>query len=117
MEESTEVLFSSGKTLVASGQLDLFGDSDTPPSPVEQTASLFADVVFDRPLDQAFTYAVPDSLTELVAEGRRVLAPLGKGDRSTVGYCVRLSPTPPAASLTKGGQAGARRIFKSLLRV
>src|SRR5690348_16870623 len=62
---------------------------------VEQTASLFADVVFDRPLDHAFTYAVGEELRERIAVGKRVRAPFGRGDKTTVGYCVRLSETPP----------------------
>jgi primosomal protein N' (replication factor Y) len=62
---------------------------------VEQTASLFADVVFDRPLDHAFTYAVGEELRERVAVGKRVRAPFGRGDKATIGYCVRLSETPP----------------------
>jgi primosomal protein N' (replication factor Y) len=56
---------------------------------------LFADVVFDRPLDHAFTYFVGDTLRSAIAVGKRVRAPFGRGDRNTVGYCVRLTETPP----------------------
>src|SRR5262245_44013721 len=73
-------------------QRELFAPSD---DPVVQTASFFADIVFDRPLDHAYTYAVPDALRERIAVGKRVQAPFGKGDRATVGYCVRLTETPP----------------------
>jgi primosomal protein N' (replication factor Y) len=59
------------------------------------TAGLFADIVFDRPLDHAFTYAVGAELRERIAVGKRVRAPFGRGDKATVGYCVRLSETPP----------------------
>ncbi len=73
-------------------QRDLFSpESGT----AEQTASLFADVVFDRPLDHAFTYAVGEELRERIAVGKRMRAPFGRGDKATVGYCVRLSETPP----------------------
>src|SRR5579884_4245102 len=79
-------------------QRDLFAPvaagADTPGSPASSSA-LFAEVVFDRPLDHAFTYAVPEPLCEAVAVGKRVLAPLGKGDKGTVGYCVRLSDEAP----------------------
>jgi primosomal protein N' (replication factor Y) len=61
----------------------------------EQTATLFADVVFDRPLDHAFTYAVGANLRERVGVGKRVRAPFGRGDKATIGYCVRLSETAP----------------------
>ncbi len=73
-------------------QRDLFGESL---SPAVQTAGLFADVVFDRPLDQAYTYAVPEPLQAKVGVGKRVLAPFGKGEKGTVGYCVRLTTTVP----------------------
>src|SRR3954466_7637928 len=76
-------------------QRELFDTSEAAP---EQTAGLFADVVFDRPLDHAYTYAVPDRLHAAVAVGKRVVAPFGKGDRSTVGYCVGLrTAAPPRA--------------------
>ncbi|HTU92826.1 MAG TPA: primosomal protein N' [Gemmataceae bacterium] len=61
----------------------------------EQTAGLFADVVFDRPLDHAFTYAVGAELAPRIAAGKRVRAPFGRGDKTTIGFCVRLSQTPP----------------------
>ncbi|HWG44761.1 MAG TPA: primosomal protein N' [Gemmataceae bacterium] len=60
-----------------------------------QTTGLFADIVFDRPLDHAFTYAVGEELRERIAVGKRVRAPFGRGDKATIGYCVRLSETPP----------------------
>jgi primosomal protein N' (replication factor Y) (superfamily II helicase) len=72
-------------------QRDLFTPEEGPP----QAAGLFADVVFDRPLDHAFTYAVGEKLRDAVAVGKRVRAPFGRGDRATVGYCVRLSENPP----------------------
>jgi primosomal protein N' (replication factor Y) len=73
-------------------QRDLFAP-EAPPAPA--AAGLFADVVFDRPLDHAYTYAVGDALRGAVAVGKRVRAPFGRGDKSTVGYCVRLSESAP----------------------
>src|SRR5207244_9826048 len=72
-------------------QRDLFDAGDAPP----QASGLFADIVFDRPLDHAFTYAVPDELRDVVSVGKRVLVPFGKGDRSTIGFCVRVTDAPP----------------------
>src|SRR5260370_24456284 len=69
------------------------------------TATLFADVVFDRPLDHAYTYAVPDRFLDEVAVGKRVLAPFGKGDRPTPGFCVRLSETGPQRPVKELRQA------------
>jgi primosomal protein N' (replication factor Y) len=83
-------------------QPDLFGELSTPPP---QAAGLFADVVFDRPLDHPFSYRVPDSLRDLIAVGKRVQAPFGRGDRPTTGYCIGLTETPPT------------REVKELLRV
>jgi len=63
--------------------------------PQPSARSLFADVVFDRPLDHAFTYSVPPALTERIAVGKRVLAPFGRGDRAVSGFCVRISQDRP----------------------
>src|SRR5207237_9232270 len=73
-------------------QRDLFGEAAPPPPP---TAGLFAEVVFDRPLDQAYTYAVPEALRESLAIGKRVQAPFGRGDRPTIGYCVGVRASAP----------------------
>ncbi len=72
-------------------QHDLFGPVDAP----APQAGLFADVVFDRPLDDAFTYAVPDDLRTAIAVGKRVEVPFGRGDRLTVGFCVNVGDTLP----------------------
>src|SRR6266446_6446622 len=77
-------------------QRDLFGEAPAPPA---QAAGLFAEVVFDRPLDHAYTYAVPDSLRDVIAVGKRVQAPFGKGDKATVGYCVGLTEAAPERSV------------------
>src|SRR5579884_745823 len=73
-------------------QHELFEGQAPPPAP---QAGLFAEVVFDRPLDHAYTYAVPEALREAVAVGKRVQAPFGRGDKATVGYCVGLSEAAP----------------------
>jgi primosomal protein N' (replication factor Y) len=95
--------FFGGLAVSSRTQRDLFDDPD---SPSVQQAGPFADVVFDRPLDHAYTYAVPSELREAVAVGKRVLAPFGKGDRPTVGFCVRLSETGPGREVK-----GLRRIL------
>jgi primosomal protein N' (replication factor Y) len=60
---------------------------------VNETA--FAEIVFDRPLDHAYTYAIPTALQDQVAVGKRVLAPFGRGDRQTIGFCVGLTDAKP----------------------
>jgi primosomal protein N' (replication factor Y) len=87
---------------VTTPERDLFGQLDTPAAPA---SGLFAEVVFDRPLDHAYSYAVPERLQNAVAIGKRVEAPFGRGDKATAGYCVGLSQTPPT------------RAVKELLRI
>jgi primosomal protein N' (replication factor Y) len=86
-------------------QRELFPSSEESPQAPAAPVSLFADVVFDRPLDHAYTYGVPDQLLGAVAVGGRVLAPFGKGDRPTAGFCVGLTdkiPSVPVKSLIRG---------------
>lgn len=51
-----------------------------------------AEVVFNRPLEQPYSYLVPDGLREIIQPGQRVRVPFGRGDRTTVGYCVGIHP-------------------------
>jgi primosomal protein N' (replication factor Y) (superfamily II helicase) len=64
-----------------------------------EPASFFAEIVFDRPMDHAYTYAVPDRLAAHVAVGKRVEAPFGKGDRATPGFCVRVASEAPTRAV------------------
>lgn len=73
------------------GELFPLGDS----VPMLPTSGLFAELVFDRPLDHVYTYATPQSLAGQVAVGKRIMAPFGRGDKATVGFCVGLNETPP----------------------
>ncbi len=50
----------------------------------------FAGIVFNRPIDQIFTYKVPARLRDAVTPGARVKVPLGRGNTPSVGYCVSL---------------------------
>ena len=65
------------------------GEHVAAPGPL---SGLFADIVFDRPLDHAFTYAVPESLAGKVGVGKRVEAPLGRGGKPPPGS-ASASPT------------------------
>ena len=51
----------------------------------------FAGVVFNRPVDQVFTYKVPARLRDRLAPGARVQVPLGRGNAPSVGYCVSVA--------------------------
>lgn len=55
----------------------------------------YAGVVFNRPLEQVFSYRIPPALVEYVIPGQRVRVPLGKGNTAAVGYCVRVDQALP----------------------
>src|SRR5262245_5508230 len=77
-------------------QRELFGEGD---QPLATRSGLFAEIVFDRPLDHAYTYAVPETLKQTLAIGKRVMAPFGRGDRPTIGFCVNVTETGPDRQL------------------
>jgi primosomal protein N' (replication factor Y) len=68
-------------------------------APAAGATGLFAEIVFDRPLDHAYTYSVPQGLLQAVGIGKRVVAPFGRGDKPTTGYCVHLTETVPARAV------------------
>ena len=41
-----------------------------------------AAVVFNKPLETAFHYLVPNGLREMIVPGQRVKVPFGRGDRT-----------------------------------
>ena len=45
-------------------QRDLFGEASAPAAP---SYTLYAEVVFDRPLDHAYSYAVPESFQNAIS--------------------------------------------------
>ncbi|HBT77007.1 MAG TPA: primosomal protein N' [Planctomycetaceae bacterium] len=49
-----------------------------------------ARIVFPNGLDGTFDYLVPEALLETVAAGMRVMVPLGRGNRLTLGYCIAI---------------------------
>jgi primosomal protein N' (replication factor Y) (superfamily II helicase) len=49
----------------------------------------FIDVAVELPVDRIFTYEVPDTLSEQVEIGKRVLIPFGK--RVVTGFCLGFS--------------------------
>jgi primosomal protein N' (replication factor Y) len=51
----------------------------------------FAGVVFNRPVEQVFTYRIPPHLRQAIRPGQRVTVPLGKTNAPTVGYCVEVN--------------------------
>ena len=70
---------------------------DTQPQPWEdddQAEQLVATVCFPKGPQQEFDYLVPDPLRETLQPGCRVRAPLGRGNRLVLGYCVRMEHRP-----------------------
>lgn len=91
---------------MAAEQPSLFSSEPEP----EPLSGVLAEVVFNKPLDHAYSYLVPAELRDAVAIGKRVLTPFGKGDRAAVGFCVGLNDV---ASLPENPTAR----FKVLRRV
>jgi len=65
------------------------------PAEMPEHVGTYADVVFDRPLDTPYTYAVPDELAATLRPGMRVEVPFGRGDKRDVGYVVIVHRTAP----------------------
>ncbi len=55
---------------------------------------LYAELILPVPLNQTFTYIIPDELEKMVRVGQRVLAPFGRNHTYT-GIIVGLSPHKP----------------------
>ena len=62
--------------------------------------SIYADIILPVPLNQLFTYMVPDSLQQLAVEGARVYVPFGKGRRLT-GIIARIHSEKPSGHVVK----------------
>ncbi|MEE8268551.1 MAG: hypothetical protein V3R23_00940, partial [Nitrospinaceae bacterium] len=60
-------------------------------SEIPQSAPAYAQVVFNLPLKEEFTYGIPEHLQGQVRVGTRVLAPFGP--RKITGYVVGLTDT------------------------
>jgi primosomal protein N' (replication factor Y) (superfamily II helicase) len=71
-------------------QQALFDKEPEPWDADDQSEQLAATVIFPAGPAGEFDYLVPDALRESVRPGMRVRAPLGKGNRMVVGYCVRV---------------------------
>ena len=87
-------------------QNDLF-DKEPPPWELDaQDDWLVARVVFPKPPYGPYDYLVPDQLRNLIREGHRVNVPLGRGNRATLAYCIKLltptvSTSDPPPNVTK----------------
>ncbi len=76
--------------MIRSQQKSLFA-AEPDPTPWErddEADRLFAEIVFNRPVEEAYLYEVPYTLRDRIEPGRRVLAPFGRGDERIVGYCT-----------------------------
>jgi primosomal protein N' (replication factor Y) len=71
-------------------QQQLFEREPLPWELADQEDLVCAQLVFNRPVDKAFDYLVPDHVRGPLQPGQRVKAPFGRGDRLAIGYCVGL---------------------------
>jgi primosomal protein N' (replication factor Y) len=70
-----------------------------PPWEGDAAEEPLAEVVFPSGPEGEWTYLVPARLAGQVEPGRRVLAPMGRGDRLLIGYCVRVEYAVPRGKL------------------
>ncbi|MBI3864842.1 MAG: primosomal protein N' [Planctomycetia bacterium] len=72
-------------------QQQLFGPEPLPWEEADLDDLAAAQLVFNRPVDTAFDYLIPEHLRGQLQPGHRVLAPFGRGDRLCAGFCVGTS--------------------------
>lgn len=79
-------------SLASTIQPSLFAEEQAqPPWEVDDESDrLFAEIVFNRPMEELFLYEVPYPLRDRIGPGKRVVAPFGRGNQEVVGYCVGL---------------------------
>jgi primosomal protein N' (replication factor Y) len=82
-------------------------DATTEESPWERAAAelLVADVVLNRPLDESYSYIVPEELADVIGPGQRVKVPFGRGDKRLAGYCVKVERRPAGTRKLKSIEA------------
>ncbi len=69
-------------------QHSLFAPEEAPWETDDQTQYQAAVIVFPEAPWGPYDYVIPDRLLGIVEPGRRVRVPLGRGNRTVVGYCV-----------------------------
>ena len=69
-------------------QGELFPSDEAPWELDAQSTALVAQVVFPEPPHGPYSYRIPESLSNTVVPGMRVVVPLGKGDREITGYTL-----------------------------
>jgi primosomal protein N' (replication factor Y) (superfamily II helicase) len=94
-------------------QRSLFETEPEPWEADDQAEQLVAGIVLPSGPAQEFDYLVPDGLREAVEPGRRVLVPLGKGNRMVPGYCVRVESIALARPLKPLAEVLDRRSLLS----
>ena len=82
-------------------QRNLFDTAPEPWDADDQAEQLVAGVVLATGPAQEFDYLVPEALRDMVEPGRRVMVPLGKGNRQVQGYCVRVESRAAGPRLLK----------------
>jgi primosomal protein N' (replication factor Y) len=89
--------------LIGKQQKSLFApEHDRAPWELDDAADrLFAEIVFNRPVDEVFVYEVPYPLRDRLAPGKRVIAPFGRGNERMTGYCIRQLDRAPRDNLKK----------------
>ena len=90
---------------MADHQPSLFDDDPQPWELDDCDEQLVATIVFPSGPPGEFDYSVPEHLRDLLEPGRRVDAPLGRGNRLVDGYCIRLETKPAGSRRLKSIQS------------
>ena len=88
-------------TKVNSHQQNLFETEPMPWELDDASECRVATVVFSGEPRGTFDYLVPERLRDSVRIGRRIRVPLGRGNRTMVGYCVEVEDRNVVASQLK----------------
>ena len=67
------------------------GDLFAPPAEEARPVAGYAEIVFDRPFDHVYTYAVPQTLECGDRRRQKGRCTFGRGDQPAIGYCVGLN--------------------------
>jgi primosomal protein N' (replication factor Y) (superfamily II helicase) len=78
--------------LPADQSTSLFTHLEPPPAPTARPAGPFAAVALEQSIDRELDYAIPPRLVGVLQPGQRVRVPLGKSNRSTLGYVISIRP-------------------------
>lgn len=70
--------------------MTLFGEIETSQSPAPKPIGPFAGVAMEQAVDRVLDYTIPSRLLPMLKVGQRVKVPLGRNNKSSLGYVVSI---------------------------